>query len=125
LYLQFKDKLALAETGEIPLSDESTMTDSLADKPREHTKMYTGYPTPRLPSRTRKANEDRPESPTMEMGVAGASHDLQDKLVEHITREHQVSRATPFFKYLEAEFDRLHDACLEPAYDEITTVLYQ
>lgn len=116
--LQFMDKLALAETGEVALSDDSTMTGSLADKPREHTKKYTGYPTPRLPSRTRKTNEDRPESPTMEMGVTGKSHDLQDRLVEFITREQQVSRATPFCKYLEAELDRLHDACMEPAYDE-------
>ncbi|KAL3062596.1 hypothetical protein OYC64_002410 [Pagothenia borchgrevinki] len=109
----FKDKLALAETGELAGSDE----------PREPTKRYTGYPTPRPPSRTGTAVEDRPESPTMEMRVTGASRDLQDRLVQFITREQQVNRATPFCKYLETELDRLHDACLEPAYEEITTVL--
>ncbi|KAK1892360.1 Glutamate--tRNA ligase [Dissostichus eleginoides] len=109
----FKDKLALAETGELAGSDE----------PREPTKKYTGYPTPRPPSRTGTAAEDRPESPTMEMRVTGASRDLQDRLVQFITREQRVNRATPFCKYLETELDRLHDACLEPAYEEITTVL--
>lgn len=125
LSLQFKDKLALAETGELAGSDDSTMAGSLADEPREPTKKYTGYPTPRPPSRTRTAAEDRPESPTMEMTVTGASRDLQDRLVQFITREQQVNRATPFCKYLETELDRLHDACLEPAYEEITTVLNQ
>ncbi|XP_033946341.1 claspin-like isoform X1 [Pseudochaenichthys georgianus] len=109
----FKDKLALAETGELAGSDE----------PREPTKKYTGYPTPRPPSRTGTAAEDRPESPTMEMRVTGASRDLQDRLVQFITREQQVNRTTPFCKYLETELDRLHDACLEPAYEEIITVL--
>ncbi|KAI9536946.1 hypothetical protein NQZ68_029074 [Dissostichus eleginoides] len=109
----FKDKLALAETGELAGSDE----------PREPTKKYTGYPTPRPPSRTGTAAEDRPESPTMEMRVTGASRDLQDRLVQFITREQRVNRATPFCKYLETELDRLHDACLEPSYEEITTVL--
>ncbi|KAL3048018.1 hypothetical protein OYC64_006741 [Pagothenia borchgrevinki] len=47
----FKDKLALAETGELAGSDDSTMAGSLADEPREPTKKYTGYPTPRPPSR--------------------------------------------------------------------------
>ncbi|KAK1905104.1 Nodulin-22 [Dissostichus eleginoides] len=120
----FKDKLALAETGELAGSDDSNMAGSLADEPREPTKKYTGYPTPRPPSRTGKAAEDQPESPTMEMRVTGASsRDLQDRLVQFITREQQVNRATPFCKYLETELDRLHDACLEPAYEEITTVL--
>ncbi|KAF3842484.1 hypothetical protein F7725_024435 [Dissostichus mawsoni] len=120
----FKDKLALAETGELAGSDDSNMAGSLADDPREPTKKYTGYPTPRPPSRTGTAAEDQPESPTMEMRVTGASScDLQDRLVQFITREQQVNRATPFCKYLETELDRLHDACLEPAYEEITTVL--
>ena len=85
LSLYFKDKLALAETGELPGSDHSTMAGSLADKPREPTKKYTGYPTPRPPSRTRTAAEDLPTFPTMEMRVTGASHDLQDRLVQFIT----------------------------------------
>ncbi|XP_034093372.1 uncharacterized protein LOC117560565 [Gymnodraco acuticeps] len=113
----FKDKLALAETGELTGSD-----DSFADKSREPNKKYTGYPTPRPPSRTGTAAEDQPESP--EMRVTGASScDLQDRLVQFITREQPVNRATPFCKYLETELDRLHDACLEPAYEDITTVL--
>ncbi|KAI9536425.1 hypothetical protein NQZ68_033684 [Dissostichus eleginoides] len=79
----FKDKLALAETGELAGSDDSTMAGSLADEPREPTKKYTGYPTPRPPSRTGTAAEDQPESPTMEMRVTGASsRDLQDRLVQ-------------------------------------------
>ncbi|KAK1903017.1 Bifunctional pinoresinol-lariciresinol reductase 1, partial [Dissostichus eleginoides] len=119
----FKDKLALAETGELAGSDNSTVAGSLADEPREPTKKYTGYPTPRPPSRTGTAAEDRPESPTMEMRVTGASCDLEDRLVQLITREQQVNRATPFCKYLETELDRLHDVCLEPAYEDITTVL--
>lgn len=123
--MQFKDKLALAETGELARSDDSTMIGRLADQPREHTKKYTGYPTPRPSSRTRTAAEDRPVSPTMDMRVTGASSDLQDSLAQFITREQQVNRATPFCKYLETELDRLHDACQEPAYEEITTVLYQ
>ncbi|KAK1880916.1 Origin recognition complex subunit 3 [Dissostichus eleginoides] len=57
------------------------------------------------------------------MRVTGASRDLQDRLVQFITREQPVNRATPFCKYLETELDRLHDACLEPAYEGITTVL--
>ncbi|KAI9542577.1 hypothetical protein NQZ68_019261 [Dissostichus eleginoides] len=119
----FKDKLALAETGELAGSDDSSMAGSFADKPREPTKKYTGYPTPRPPSRTGTAAEDQPESP-MEMRVTGASSpDLQDRLVQFITREQPVNRSTPFCKYLETELDRLHDACLEPAYEEITTVL--
>ncbi|KAF3835794.1 hypothetical protein F7725_028352 [Dissostichus mawsoni] len=117
----FKDKLALAETGELAGSDDSTMAGSFADEPREPTKKYTGYPTPRPPSRTGTAAEDQPESP-MEMRVTGASsRDLQDRLVQFITREQPVNRSTPFCKYLETELDRLHDACLEPAYEEITT----
>jgi hypothetical protein len=123
--LQFKDKLALAETAELAGSDNSIMTGSLAYQPRQPTKKYTGYHTPRLPSRTRTAAEDRPVSPTMDMRVAVASSDLQDRLVQFITREQQVNRATPFCKYLETEMDRLHDACHEPAYEEITTVLNQ
>ncbi|KAK1881762.1 DNA mismatch repair protein MSH3 [Dissostichus eleginoides] len=107
----FKDTLALAETGELAGSDDSTMAGSLADEPREPTK------------KTGTAAEDRPGSPTMEMRVTGASRDLQDRLVQFITREQQVNRATNFCKYLETELDRLHDACLEPAYEEITTVL--
>ncbi|KAF3853839.1 hypothetical protein F7725_014527 [Dissostichus mawsoni] len=107
----FKDTLALAETGELAGSDDSTMAGSLADEPREPTK------------KTGTAAEDRPGSPTMEMRVIGASRDLQDRLVQFITREQQVNRATNFCKYLETELDRLHDACLEPAYEEITTVL--
>ena len=125
LSLQFKDKLALAETGEMAGSDDSTMAGSLAVKPREPTKKYTGYPTPRPPSRTGTAAEDQPESPTMEMRVTGESCDLQDRLVQFITREQQVNRATPFCKYLETELDRLHDPCLEPAYEDITTVVNQ
>lgn len=116
LSLQFTDKLALAETGELTGSDDSTMAGSLADESRETTKTYTGYPTPRPPSTTRTAAEDRPESPTMEMRVTRASSDLQDRLVQFITREQEVNSATPFCKYLETELDRLHDACLEPAY---------
>ncbi|KAI9535108.1 hypothetical protein NQZ68_007197 [Dissostichus eleginoides] len=119
----FKDKLALAETGELAGSDNSTVAGSLADEPREPTKKYTGYPTPRPPSRTGTAAEDRPESPTMEMRVTGASCDLEDRLVQLITREQQVNRATPFCKYLETELDRLHDVGLGPAYEDITTVL--
>ncbi|XP_071058452.1 uncharacterized protein [Pseudochaenichthys georgianus] len=99
----FKDKLALAETGELAGSDVS-----FADKSREPNQKYTGYPTPRPPSRTGTAAEDQPESP-MEM--------------RFITREQPVNRATPFCKYLETELDRLHDACLEPVYEDITTVL--
>ncbi|XP_034056439.1 uncharacterized protein LOC117535896 [Gymnodraco acuticeps] len=58
------------------------------------------------------------------MRVTGASsRDLQDRLVQFITREQPVNRATPFCKYLETELDRLHDACLKPAYEDITTVL--
>ncbi|XP_071063116.1 uncharacterized protein [Pseudochaenichthys georgianus] len=57
----FKDKLALAETGELAGSD-----DSFADKSREPNQKYTGYPTPRPPSRTGTAAEDQSESP-MEM----------------------------------------------------------
>ncbi|XP_033930657.1 uncharacterized protein [Pseudochaenichthys georgianus] len=114
----FKDKLALAETGELAASD-----DSFADKYREPNQKYTGYPTRRPPSRTGTAAEDQPESP-MEMRVTGASsRDLQDRLVQFLTREQPVNRATPFCKYLETELDRLHDACLEPAYEDITTVL--
>ncbi|PIK50929.1 hypothetical protein BSL78_12184 [Apostichopus japonicus] len=59
----------------------------------------------------------------MEMRVSGASRDLQDRLVQFITREQQVNTATPFCKYLETILDRLHDVCLEPAYEDITTVL--
>lgn len=124
LSLQFKDKLALVETGELAGSDDSTMIDSFADQLREPTKIYTGYPTPRPSSRTRTATEDRPVYPTMDMRVTGASSDRQDILVQFITREQQVNRATPFCKYLETELDRLHDACQEPEY-EITTVLNQ
>ena len=123
--MQFKDKLALAETGELAWSDDSTMASSLTDEPREPTKKYTGYPTARPPSKTRTAAEDRAESPTMQMRVTGASRDIQDRLVQFITRDQQVNRATPFCKYLETELDRLHNACLEPAYEEITTVLNQ
>ncbi|CAC5411211.1 unnamed protein product [Mytilus coruscus] len=65
----FKDKLALAETGELAGSDDSTMAAILADEPKEPTKKFTGYPTPKPPSRTRKAADDRPESPTMEIRV--------------------------------------------------------
>ena len=123
--MQFKDKLALAETVELAESDGSTMAVSLADEPREPTKKYTGYPAPRPPSRTRRAAKDRSESPTMEMRATTASNDLQDRLVNFITREQEVNRATPFCRYLETELNRLHDACLEAAYDEITTVLNQ
>ena len=125
LSLQFKDKLALAATGELAGSDDSTLAGGLADESMEPTKKYTGYPTPRPPSRTRRAADDQPKSPSMEMRVTGASHDLQDRLVQFITREQQFSRSSPFCKYQETELDRLHDACLEPAYDEITTVLNQ
>ncbi|XP_062576605.1 uncharacterized protein LOC134238498 isoform X2 [Saccostrea cucullata] len=99
------------------------MAVSLADEPREPTKKYIGYPTPRPPSRARRAAKDRSESPTMEMSATTASNDLQDRLVNFITREQEVIRATPFCRYLETGLDRLHDACLEAAYDEITTVL--
>ncbi|PIK52574.1 hypothetical protein BSL78_10516 [Apostichopus japonicus] len=68
----FKDKLALAETGELAGSDDSTMADSLADEPREPTKKYTGYPTPRPPSRTRTASEDRPDIPVTATAAADA-----------------------------------------------------
>ncbi|XP_071062197.1 uncharacterized protein [Pseudochaenichthys georgianus] len=58
----------------------------------------------------------------MAMRVTGeSSRDLQDRLVQFITREQPVNRATPFCK--ETELDRLHDACLEPAYEDIATVL--
>ena len=106
----------------MPLSDDSTMTGSLPEKPHER-KKYTGYASSRHPSR-KTATEVRPDSPTLEMKV-GARHDLQDRLVDFITREQHVSRVAPFCKYLEAELERLHNACLEPAYDEITTVLNQ
>ena len=81
LYLQFKDKLALAETGELAGSDDSTMTGSLVDEPRQPTKKYTGYSTPRVTSKTRKAANDHPDSPVMGSRGTGASRDLQDRLV--------------------------------------------
>jgi len=117
----------MAETGELAGSDDSMMPGSLAEatEPMEPTRMYTGLPTPRIPSKTRKRAEERPESPTMDVRLTGASLDLQDKLVQFITREQKDNRATPFCKYLETELDRLHDACLEPAIEEITTVLNQ
>ena len=110
LPLQFKDKLALAQTGELAGSDDSTMAGSLADEPREPTKKYTGYPTPRPPSRTRKAADARTESSTMDMRVTRPSLDLQERLVQFITQEQQVNRTAPFCKYLETELDRLHEA---------------
>ncbi|KAJ3606533.1 hypothetical protein NHX12_026054 [Muraenolepis orangiensis] len=55
---EYGDKLALAETGELAGSDDSTMAGSLADKPiKEPIKKYTGYPTPRPPSRTTAAED--------------------------------------------------------------------
>ena len=103
----------------MPLSDDSTTTGSLHENPHKHSK-YTGYELSRHPSWT-KATEVRPDSPALEMRVE-ASHDLQDRLVDFITREQQVSRVAPFCRYLEAKLER-HDAYLESAYDEITTFL--
>ncbi|CAG2239081.1 unnamed protein product [Mytilus edulis] len=47
--------------------------------------MYSVYPTPRQPSRSRNSKEDRPETPIVGISVHGPSHELQDKLVEFIT----------------------------------------
>lgn len=76
--MPYKDKLDRATTGELAGSDDSSMPGSLVDEPRELTKKYTGYPTPRLPSKTRKAAKERPESPNIQMGVTGISHYLYE-----------------------------------------------
>lgn len=94
LYLGFHDKLSLAEMGELAVSNDSTIAVSLANQPREPTKKYTGYPTPR-PSRNRKVLEDRPRSSAMELRVTGTSLNLQDRLVQFIYRELKVIRTTP------------------------------
>ena len=123
--MQFKDKLALAETGELAGSDDSTTTGVLELESKLPSKKYSGYHTPRQPSRSRNSKENRPETPIVGISAHGLSHELQGKLVEFITIYQPINRSTPFCKYLETELHRFHDACLDPAYREITTVLNQ
>lgn len=123
--MQFKDKLALAETGELAGSDDSTTTGVLELESKLPSKKYSGYHTPRQPSRSRNSKEDRPETPIVGISAPGTSNELQDKLVEFITRDQRINRSTPFCKYLETELDRSHDSCLDQAYEEITTMLNQ
>ncbi|CAG2239082.1 unnamed protein product [Mytilus edulis] len=100
-----------------------TQPDNMLLNMEKPSKNYSVYPTPRQPSRSRNSKEDRPETPIVGISAHGPSHELQDKLVEFITKDQPINRSTPFCKYLETELDRLHDACLDPAYEEITTVL--
>ena len=73
--------------GELTGSDDSTVPGGFADERMEPTKKYTDYPTQRPPSQTRRAADDQPKSPSMEMRVTEAAHDLQDRLVQFITQE--------------------------------------
>ncbi|VDI17105.1 Hypothetical predicted protein [Mytilus galloprovincialis] len=107
-----------------PSLTDSRQSDS-SSKENGALKKCSGYPTPRQPSRSRNSKEDRTETSIVGISAPGPSHELQDKLVEFITRDQPINRSTPSFKYLETELDRLHDACLDAAYEEITTVLNQ
>ncbi|KAK5894202.1 hypothetical protein CesoFtcFv8_010916 [Champsocephalus esox] len=107
------DGLSSSDEEDPILAEEASENDSDRDK---FIRRVFGFLKPHI----RRHNKEIPASFKDKLALAET-----DRLVQFITREQPVNRATPFCKYLETELDRLHDACLEPAYEDITTVLNQ